>query len=95
MVTMECVDDCTFGWSDLVAMWLIVSTLASLLAIQVMGGAMRLRVQCHGAVLFSECQSGPYLPVRRFRPLMLVVSGGTVPPGHAVSPPERSCSLVR
>jgi hypothetical protein len=80
VVTMEFVDDCTFGWSDLVAMWLIVSTLATLLAIQVMGGVMRLRVQCHGAVLFSECQSG---------------TGGIVPPGHAVSPPERSCSLVQ
>ena len=106
MVAMEFVDDYSFIWSDLVAMWLIVNTLATLLAIQVMGGVMRLRVQCHGAVLLSECQSGPGLPVgicwsSRWwwvgRPLIGGCPTPTAHPGGKVDyptvPPPR-CSVV-
>ena len=59
MVAIEFVNDYSFDWSDLVAMWLIVSTLATLLAVQVMEGALSLWVQCHGGVLFSDCQRVP------------------------------------
>ena len=75
MVAIEFVNDYSFDWSDLVAMWLIVSTLATLLAIQVMECALSLWVQCHGGVLFSDCKSGSGLPLGRYRPCWWWVVG--------------------
>lgn len=68
MVTIGLLDDCTFGWSDLLALWLIVQPLATLLAVHVLGAKSNVTID-H---LFSEC---PGLPLGRYRPLVL--GGGT------------------
>jgi hypothetical protein len=57
-MAMVLLDDYSFVWSDLVALWLIVNALATLLAVHVMG-AKSMWNQCHGGVLFSDCQRVP------------------------------------
>lgn len=46
-MAMGLLDDYSFAWSDLLALWLIVSTLATLLAVQVVDSTSSLWVQCH------------------------------------------------
>lgn len=75
-MAMGLLDDYSFVWSDLVALWLIVSTLATLLAVHVTG-QRACEVNVTVEPLFSKCQSAPGLPGCSYRPLVL--SGGTAP----------------
>ena len=60
-MTIGHLDDCTFVWSDLLALWLIVQPLATLLAVRVMGDAMSMQSECRsrGFVLRVSVRSCP------------------------------------
>ena len=61
MVAMELLDDYSFGWSDPMALWLIVSALATLLAVLVAGDAMSMQSECRsrGSVFRVSVWSWP------------------------------------
>ncbi len=61
VMAMGLLDDYSFGWSDLVALWLIERPLATLLAVRVMGDTMSMQSECRsrGFVLRVSVRSCP------------------------------------
>ncbi len=68
-------DDYSFGWSDLVALCLIVGPVATLLAVHVTGGAMSMRSQCHGRASVLRVSVWSWPPSWQIPTMVLLVVG--------------------